>query len=385
MRRVGLMLLGVLLAGCPSADDPDALDPDRFTDEVCSPEGRTRCLEGGMFQSCEQGLWYDADQCNAVCSIELGCVDCDPLLGRACVGDNVVTCTADGRFGNVLQTCGLGGCVLGQCEDECGDGTDLIYVVDRDDRFLSFDPRDDAFVFTELGTLNCPAANNQPGWGSPSNQGTPFSMSLDRDGVAWVLYTSGEIFHVPVNNVDNCQPTPWQVGSESFELFGMGFVSDEAGGTTETLFIAGGTTAELQAHSTGRLGAIDPETVQVELIGSLTPSELGPELTGTGAAELWAFFPGVASATVANVNKATGQNAQEWAVPPLPGPLRAWAFAHWGDRFYQFVTWQDDDGTQVPQVHRFDRYSGESEIVVDEHAYRIVGAGVSTCAPFVFQ
>ena len=386
MRRLLLLLIAPLaLAACPSHEEGVGLDPIRFTDVECAPTGTTRCLEG-MFQTCEEGYWYNRELCGSVCSLDLGCVACEPLMGRACDGDNVVGCNSDGSLGAIQQTCGLGGCVLGQCEDDCGEGTDLIYVVDRDDRFLSFDPREDAFTFTELGTLGCPAGPQLAGWGGGVGEGTPFSMSLDREGVAWVLYTSGEIFHVPVNNIDNCQPSPWVGGSEGFELFGMGFVLNEIGSDAETLYIAGGTATAMSQHLTGRLGAIDPETAQVSPVGSLTPTELGPELTGTGAAESFAYFPGVASSMIARLDKFTGLNAQEWAIEPLDGALRAWAFAHWGDRFYIFVTWQDpDDGSQISQVHRFDRITADVEIIIPSHNYRIVGAGVSTCAPFVFQ
>jgi hypothetical protein len=142
----------------------------------------------------------------------------------------------------------------------------------------------------------------------------------------------------------------------------------------------------MAAHLTGRLGAVDPETMQVTPVGSLTPTELGPELTGTGAGESFAYFPGVEASMIARIDKFTGLNAEEWAIEPLDGSLRAWAFAQWGDRFYIFVTWQDpDDGTQISQVHRFDRATGEVEIIIPGHPYRIVGAGVSTCAPFIFQ
>ena len=48
-------------------------------------------------------------------------------------------------------------------------------------------------------------------------------MSIDRDANAWVLYTSGEIFWVPVTDVDSCTRSPFTPGSQGFELFGMGY------------------------------------------------------------------------------------------------------------------------------------------------------------------
>jgi len=64
-----------------------------------------------------------------------------------------------------------------------------IYVVDAtvagnraDFKLLRFEP--EQATFTAIGQLDCPSARDA----------TPFSMSVDRRGRAWVLYSSGEIF-----------------------------------------------------------------------------------------------------------------------------------------------------------------------------------------------
>lgn len=376
----------VLLVGCPPPE-PEMPDPN-LTDVECDMPGQTRCADGITWQTCDSsGFWYSEDVCGSseVCSLQLGCVACEPLMGRLCVADEVHTCNSDGTIGGTVETCTAGACEYGHCIDEdCPDGTDLIYVVDTAYNLLQFDPREDAFTFELLGDLSCPASSAWPGWGA-GGSATPFSMSVDRNGVAWILYSSGEIFHVPVDNVDACQISMFEPGTEGFELFGMGFVSDAAGSDQETLYIAGGTVEQMQIHATGRLASIHPETIQLAPIGYLSPSELGPELTGTGAGELFAYFPGVGSATVARVDKTTGLNIEEWAIPPLPGQLRAWAFAHYADQFFIFVTFEDPMEGQISQVRRFDRATGVTDIVLTDTPYRIVGAGVSTCAPFVLE
>ncbi len=56
----------------------------------------------------------------------------------------------------------------------------------------------------------------------------------------------------------------------------------------------------------------------------------------------------------------------------------AWAFAFWGGRYYVFI-----EETLAPStdVWRLDPSDGSFERVLEDTGYRIVGAGVSTCAP----
>ncbi len=380
-------LLVSLLSACSTEEGPGALDPDRFTDEACGEPEAVRCLGGVRHQSCQDWLWYDEETCQAgsVCAEGLGCVACNPFEGPACQGDDVYTCTDDGSLGEYVETCAVDHCQLGYCRiEDCPDGTDLVYVVDSQYRLLSFDPRDEAYTFELLGNLGCPAGAPYPGWGG-FGTATPFSMSVDRQGTAWVLYTSGEIFWIPIQDVEDCRPSNWVPGTDNFELFGMGFVTNSSFGTDETLFLAGGTVGQMQAHATGRLGAYTPEQSSFSVRGSLSESDLGPELTGTGGGELFAYFPSPEAAMVARIDKATGQNAESWGLPGAGSQIRAWAFAHWGGDFFIFVSFEDIATGIINQVHRFDRKTGTTQVVIEDSPYRIVGAGVSTCAPLVVQ
>jgi hypothetical protein len=381
-----LLILSLLLIGC-ATEEQSTLDPDRFTDEACGEPDAVRCLGGVRHQSCQDWLWYDEETCQAgsICAEGLGCVTCDPFQGPTCVGDDVYTCNNDGSLGTFLETCSVDHCQLGYCRiEDCPEGTDLVYVVDSAYRLLSFDPREEAYTFTQLGNLNCPASSPWPGWGG-LGAATPFSMSVDRQGIAWVLFTSGQIFHIPVTDTEQCTESNWVPGTDGFELFGMGFVTNSAFGTDETLFIAGGTTQQLQVWDTPRLAGLNPSYNTLTVRGLMSESDRGPELTGTGGGELFAYFPSPTESTVANLNRTTGQNAQAWAIPGLGAELRAWAFAHWGGDYFIFVSFEDIATGVVNQVHRFDRKTGETEVVVDNSPYRIVGAGVSTCAPLLVQ
>ena len=389
MRAPRLALLALLLVfpACgPSVEgggDDDGGDDDPST---CSGDEQ-RCV-GNQLQGCSaDGAWEVLETCATACNADLGCVDCDPAGGNACNGNDVVSCNSDGSFGGVIETCSGGeSCVGGECSTECtADGVDLIYVVDQDYRLLSYDPRKVGTAedpFTLIGNLDCPASSTPvPGWVGGV---TPFSMSVDRNGTAWVLYTSGEIFHVDIRDA-SCAATsfqPSQSANGTWHLFGMGFVTDEAGGTTERLWIGGG---NADAQATPRLfGYIDPGTMQITGVGQIgATSEYAPEFTGTGNAELFAFFPGTSNAFVQGVDKSNGGAVgNQMSVGALTGGVSAWAFAHWGGSFYVFVT--TGDGLFTPfnsQVRRVSAAGGAPETLAENLDYVIVGAGVSTCAP----
>lgn len=238
----------------------------------------------------------------------------------------------------------------------------FVYVVDSNDAFLRFDP--EANTLSVIGTLSCP---------TPSS---PFSMSVDRDATAWVLYQSGEIFRVSTTDV-SCSATTFAPNQAGFEVFGMGYVADAPGSTEETLFVAGGSSLDISL-GTATLGRID---------SSLTLTPIGdlpgwPELTGTGDAELWGFFPDTTPPSVRRIDQGSASTSQSFPISEIGGGIgvgdRAWAFAFWGGRFFVFYKGESDLTTNV---WRLDPEDGSVVEVIHDTGYRIVGAGVSTCAP----
>lgn len=366
------------LGGCgaPRDLDEDAelpLDPMQSGD--CA-SGELRC-DGGARKVCSRGRWRIKNTCLGaqVCDVRLGCVECSPNLPKQCDGDSIRACLPEGSFGPVERTCDPGMCRGGTCINSCGENADLIYLVDDRYRLLSFNPKGDLNELKLLGNLDCPAG---PSWDGGS--ATPFSMSVDREARAWVLYNSGEIFWVSTKDL-SCKATGFVRGQLGFETFGMGFVSDAVGSGEETLYITGGSHLD---PGKGSLGSIDKSTLKVTSIGALPGTEYGPELTGTGKAELWAYFPGTMNTFVAQLDKTTGQPASRAPMPPLMGSVRSWAFAHWGGRFYLFVTVLDSmTGRNNSQVFLFTPDDGRVQLILDNLPYNIVGAGVSTCAPIV--
>ncbi|AKF03004.1 hypothetical protein [Sandaracinus amylolyticus] len=238
-----------------------------------------------------------------------------------------------------------------------------IYLVDSANALLRYEP--DSGSLTSIGTLACPSS------------GTPFSMAVDRNATAYVLHNDHRIYRVSTTDA-SCTATTFAPDQMGFELFGMGFVADASGSANETLFISGGPE---EGIGSGRsvLGRIDVGSWTVSRIGNVDGS---PELTGTGTAELWGFFPDGDPMAVRQLDKTTAATITEIDVSSIdpsiiPTPA-AWAFAFWGGRYYIFYQGAFDDSTGI---YRVTPGSTNVETVRTDIGYRIVGAGVSTCAP----
>ncbi|HEY8087831.1 MAG TPA: hypothetical protein VIF09_08300 [Polyangiaceae bacterium] len=239
---------------------------------------------------------------------------------------------------------------------ECPDAAStLVYVITESNNLYSFYPPNASF--TRIGTIACPAA---PGM-------TPFSMAVDRQGIAYIVFNDGELFRVSTGTAA-CVPTGFAPNQKNFSTtFGMGFSTNQVG-TGETLFLAG--------DGVPSLTTLDVKTFQ---IGTILPFSLAAaELTGTGGGGLFGFWdPGGSTGTdsaIVQIDKATGQVTNS---STLHGVAQGsgWAFAFWGGDFYTFtapgassvVTRYDPNAQTVTQVAATDEI--------------IVGAGVSTCAP----
>ena len=315
-----------------------------------------------------------------MCFPEFGCGECDPTIGTVCLSSAVHQCLPDGTIGSRLRDCGESSCSQGSCNSDCSVvGVDLIYVVDDVGTLYSFDPSMiGGQPFKEIGTLDCPVADAWPEYPG-GNPAIPFSMSVDRSGRAWVLYTSGEIFWV--STVDaRCIGSLFVPGTEGFELFGMGFVADAPGSDEETLYISGGSAGAIEL---GDLGSIDPSSYDVHRLGPLSATTIppvnNPELTGTGDGLLYGYYPGNQSAVI-GISKTTGAEAAGWPLNPSDGVPEAWAFAHWGGEFYIFLT-TSLGIEETSAVIKFNPVLDQETVVLPSTGIRVVGAGVSTCAP----
>jgi hypothetical protein len=272
-------------------------------------------------------------------------------------------CSSTSTRGHADLGGGGGGDLSTITGDGCSAQAKLVYVVDQNDMLSSFDPG--TLTFNDVGTLQC------------SSLGTPFSMAVDRTATAWVLYSTGELFQVDTSSA-HCTKTAF-ARSNGFSNFGMGFASNTAGSNDETLFIAGGGTLTTQMPTSSTLATLDLSTFTATPLGTI---QLWPELTGTGDANLWGFFPSAATPRVSQLDKMDGHDLKTFMAPSLAGTPAAWAFAFWGGDFWIFLKKTGDASTRVYHMKSSD---GSVTVAVPNTGRTIVGAGVSTCAPIAIM
>lgn len=248
---------------------------------------------------------------------------------------------------------------------ECAEATKDIYVITEENVLYRFHPP--TLTFTPVGLLNCPTGGARP-----------TSMAVDRLGIAWVRHSDATIWRVSTRTLE-CQPTAFvPPGDGTFQQFGMGFSSSSAGSSSEELFLS-------DSAGTG-LAKLDTTTMKLTYLGRYSaPLDGRPsELTGTGDGKLYGFFVD-APAQVAEIEKSNAAVAN-------PKPLAnvyagtAWAFSFYGGDFYIY-THSAGTGGGPPRagggsdVTRYSPVTGQIEVVKQKVGFKIVGAGVSTCAP----
>ena len=263
-------------------------------------------------------------------------------------------------------------------QNGCSEAAKLIYVLSVDNDLYSFQPIQKQFK--KIGRLGCQTSM------------TPNSMAIDRDATAWVNYaeadpisgkdTGGAIFKVSTANA-SCQATNVALSSGWYRL-GMGFATDAVNGTTDTLYIAGSPNGGLGGggQSPG-LAKIDLAQQKVVPIGNFSGALKGQnaELTGTGDARLYGFFT-TTPVEVAEINKGSGSIVSSKPLAQVETPS-FWAFSFWGGDFYLYTA---PDATMNPgrttNVTHYSPGSGAADTAyMTNIGFRIVGAGVSTCAP----
>ena len=244
----------------------------------------------------------------------------------------------------------------------CADDNKDVFVIAEDRSFYSFHPP--TGEFKNKGLLDCPTGG-----------ATPTSMAVDRTGIAWVRHSDGSVWKVSTTTLA-CTATKYQPQAEAFTKFGMGFATETKGGSTETLYLSDSTGAGLAKLNTGSLA--------LDFIGPYTGDLAGTtsELTGTGDGKLYGFFV-TSPAQIAEISKATGDVVSS---KPLPGVYagNAWAFSFYGGDFFIYT---NADGSGLPKdgggsdVTRYRPSDGSITVVKTKIGFKIVGAGVSTCAP----
>jgi hypothetical protein len=246
----------------------------------------------------------------------------------------------------------------------CSEGAKLVYVIDRKSDLYSFAP--DKLTFTKIGKLNCPS-------------GLPNSMAIDRTGTAWVNFRDGKLGKV--STVDaTCTETNFAPSQKGFAKFGMAFSSI---GTTEAekLFIAG--VGQDTVTGGKGLGAIDLGSLSLSMIGDYSGelAKRAAELTGTGDGRLYGFFFTSPSATLAQIDSASGTTSNPRVLDGVTVG-QAFAFSFWGGDFWFYTSEGTPPNEKPSKVTRLNTQTNELSVVLpDVGGFSIVGAGASTCAP----
>lgn len=253
----------------------------------------------------------------------------------------------------------------------CSEASQYVYVLSDDNNLYSFRP--DLKEFVKIGPLGC----NTPMF--------PNSMAIDRDATAWVNYvesdlfgdSAGVVFRVSTKDA-SCEPAPAVNLPVDWYRMGMGFSSDGQDTEKETLYVTG-----TGAGFAPGLGKIDTAGGQLSPIGSFTGSlaNQNAELTGTGDGRLFGFFT-TTPVEVAELDKGTGAILSSAKLPAVETPT-AWAFSFWGGDFYLYTA--PDELSFPGRTTNVTRYRPSDGSVdpkyMENIGFRIVGAGVSTCAP----
>jgi len=239
----------------------------------------------------------------------------------------------------------------------CPAGANFIYTIDANTTLSRFSPATGAFF--DVGAIDCPTVLD----------GSPNSMAVDREGNAWVNYSSGELFRLLTQTL-TCTSTPFPPG-QAGEPWGMSFAEDTPGSLAETLFIA---ETETGSATLARLNLTSfALSNEVAIQGDGTQ----PELTGDDQANLFGFFPASNPPFISRINKQTGALDRTLSLELLAGSPQAWGMAAYQGSFYVFLERQDDQSTSV---YRIDAMTGALSTVVSDTGRTIVGVGVATCA-----
>ena len=241
-------------------------------------------------------------------------------------------------------------------KETCTDATkSLIYVVSEEADLYGFAPS--TSTISKVAHLAC-----KPPGGAES-------MAVDRSGTAWVNYADGRIYRASVID-GSCVDSGWIPPDGGYGKFGMAFSLDAPDAGSETLF--------LFDNGLARQGLVDMDTstLAIHEIGPLgTPYTLDvpAELTGTGDGKLYAFLP--TASAIAELDKSTAAVLSHVSVPFAQ--VSAFAFAFWGGSFYLFTA-----AGGPSEIRAFDPVTKTIAMVNPNVGFTIVGAGVSTCAPF---
>lgn len=317
------------------------------------------------------------------------------LLATSACGSSSDTAPPDAGDGGSTTTTSTGGTADeggfnpgtgGGASEACSEEAKAIYVLAQGDppTIHAFDPQMQSF--TPKVDVVCP---DTTGWAVTS-------MSIDRDARAWLQWGSptGDDYIKRIDRLDletgTCQPGIGQAPTSAPDhaSLGMAFVTAGPQSPHESLYFIDKSTF---VHRVGQSSPVG----QFYVFGPGEGTEFsGAELTGTGEGRLFTMimnwtpewdhpctpndpcYPTVHLGEVSTANGSTISNEEVPDVDALGLTPGGFAFAHWGARFWLFVS----RNFGPTEVYEYDH----ENVTTTRHAdgpSAIVGAGVSTCAP----
>jgi hypothetical protein len=254
----------------------------------------------------------------------------------------------------------------------CVSNPDVIYLLRDPAELWTFNPVTKAV--TKVGTLGCETSDT-------------FSMGVARDGHAWINFGDASVRRVSLADPSVCEDLgylpskPANSAGPGWGTFGMAFVSKAINDPCDDLFVHDSNGVNLFEHSPGisKIGRFERADLTITELGA---SEFGvAELSGTGDGRLFAFFGSVAPQLLGEFDPSTGALLSTRQLYGMQGGT-AFAFAFWGGDMFFFTS-----GGGNSEVYRLDLDQDEGlgpnpVLDVSDLGFKVVGAGVSTCAPF---
>ena len=250
---------------------------------------------------------------------------------------------------------------------------DGIFVLSSDAELWKYFPKTNSFEM--LGALNCPGLF--PG---------TFSMAVDRTGFAWVQFTAGELRKISVSDVSNCEDPGFDVGQQDVPNFGMAFVSNSANDPCDRIYgnsFSGN--GFVEGDKIGDFITIDPVNLQLSKLGKTNFD--GAEVSGTGDGRAF-IFGGSNPSKLVELDKQDGSTVTVLPLGTLEINTGGFAFASFAGDFYLFTDSDNDNNSEVTRLDYDDSDNNgkqDLKVVLQDVPLRVVGAGVSTCAPLIPQ
>jgi hypothetical protein len=204
-----------------------------------------------------------------------------------------------------------------------------------------------------------------------------------RDGFLWAMMVDDEgyrsIYTIDGTTLDCVDSGFVDPFDEDIFVNTLAFVADAPDSETESLYIGAnlGTSFDLEVPLS--LGRVDLETMELEIVGTADLVPTGyyqiADLSGTGDSRLWGFFSGD-TAAIAELDE------QDSALVDHDllgfGVGSPWAFAQWEGRLWLFSS----GGDPGSDIRAWDPQTGDVEDIHAGIGISVVGAAVSTCAPY---